>query len=243
MLNFQKLNVQPEVYIPPLSPDELLLLTYNHFEITRNYMLSKTRCYFCQDRKANRDLTHNITFKDKNAVQQKVIDQRNRCFICNKDFSFDNQPSGDRIDCKLSHNLDNVALTCVPCSIERSNRSLELMQTIIQRKQYAVDNYFPLELTNIHVVEQMQNAIVGGLSNVWHRSNIAGETPISYLTCDYINKKVCSTNTKNLVTHITGVDFNVLYPSAYFSIPIEMICNTGNKMLIPGNFKEYIKDK
>jgi hypothetical protein len=37
-LNFQKLNVQPEVYIPPLSPDELLLLTYNRFEITRNYI-------------------------------------------------------------------------------------------------------------------------------------------------------------------------------------------------------------
>jgi hypothetical protein len=31
-LNFQKLNVQPEVYIPPLSSDELLLLTYHHFE-------------------------------------------------------------------------------------------------------------------------------------------------------------------------------------------------------------------
>jgi hypothetical protein len=37
-LNFQKLNVQPEVYIFFLSPDELLHLTYDHFEITRNYM-------------------------------------------------------------------------------------------------------------------------------------------------------------------------------------------------------------
>jgi hypothetical protein len=26
------------------------------------------------------------------------------------------------------------------------------------------------------VVEQVQEAIVGGLSNVWHKSNIAGET-------------------------------------------------------------------
>jgi hypothetical protein len=65
------------------------------------------------------------------------------------------------------------------------------MQTLTQRKQYALDNHFPLVLTNIHVVEQMKNAIVGGLSNVWHRSNIAGETFISYLTYDYMNKKVC----------------------------------------------------
>jgi hypothetical protein len=89
----------------------------------------------------------------------------------------------------------------------------------------------------------MQEAIVGGLSNVLHRSNIAGETFISYLTYDYINKKVYSTNTKNIVTHITGVDFNALYPSVYSSIPNEMIGYTGNKMLMPGNFKEYIKDK
>jgi hypothetical protein len=161
----------------------------------------------------------------------------------NKEFNLENPPSWDRIDCKLPHTLQNIILTCVPCNVERSNRSLELMQTIIQRKQYAVNNFFPLVLTNIHVVEQMQNAIVGGLSNVWHRSNIAGETFISYLTYDYINKKVYSTDTKNKVTHITGVDFNALYPSAYGSIPNEMIGYTGNKMLMPGNLKEYITDK
>jgi hypothetical protein len=89
----------------------------------------------------------------------------------------------------------------------------------------------------------MQEAIVGGLSNVWHRSNIADETHISYLTYDYIKKKVYSTNTENIVTHICGVDFNALYPSANSSIPNEMIGNTGNKMLMPGNLKEYITDK
>jgi hypothetical protein len=70
---------------------------------------------------------------------------------------------------KLPHVLENIVLTCIPCNIERSNRALEFMQTIMQRKQYAVDNYFHLVLTNIHVVEQMQNAIVGRLSNVLHR--------------------------------------------------------------------------
>jgi hypothetical protein len=82
----------------------------------------------------------------------------------------------------------------------------------------------------------MQEAIVGGLSNGWHRANIAGETHISYLTYDYINKKVYSTNTDNTVTHITVVDFNALYPSVYGSIFNEMIGYTGNKMLMPNNF-------
>jgi hypothetical protein len=54
---------------------------------------------------------------------------------------------------------------------------------------------------------------------------------------------VYSTNTDNTVTHITAVDFNALYPSTYFSIPNEMIGYTGNKMLMPGNLKEYITDK
>jgi hypothetical protein len=93
------------------------------------------------------------------------------------------------------------------------------------------------------VVEQMQEAIVGGVSTVWQRSNIAGETHISYLTYNNINKKVYSTNTENIVTHITTVDFNTLYLSTYSSVPNEMIEYTGNKMLIPGKFKEYITDK
>jgi hypothetical protein len=45
------------------------------------------------------------------------------------------------------------------------------------------------------------------------------------------------------VNHITCVDFNALYPSAYSSIPNKMIKYTGNKILMPGNFNEYITDK
>jgi hypothetical protein len=79
--------------------------------------------------------------------------------------------------------------------------------------------------------------MVGGLSNVWHRSNIDNETFISYLTYDFINKKVYSTDTKNLITHILGLDFNALHPSTYSSILNLMIGYTGNKMLMPGNLK------
>jgi hypothetical protein len=54
---------------------------------------------------------------------------------------------------------------------------------------------------------------------------------------------VCSTNTENIVTLITCIDFNALHPSAYSSLPNEMIEYTGNKMLMPGNFREYTTDK
>jgi hypothetical protein len=95
----------------------------------------------------------------------------------------------------------------------------------------------------MHVVEQMQEAIVDGLSNVLYRFNIAGKTHISFLTYNYINKKVYSINTDNKVTHITGVDFNALYPSANSSIPNEMIEYTGNKMMMFGNLKECITNR
>jgi hypothetical protein len=42
-LNFQKLNVQPEVYIHPLSPDEFPQLTYERFEITKPYICSRLK--------------------------------------------------------------------------------------------------------------------------------------------------------------------------------------------------------
>jgi hypothetical protein len=87
----------------------------------------------------------------------------------------DNVRSWDKINCNISHTPQNIVLTCVPCNIERSNRSLELMQTFTKHKQYAVDNDYPVVLTNIHEVEQFQEAIVNGLCNISHISNIVRE--------------------------------------------------------------------
>jgi hypothetical protein len=48
---------------------------------------------------------------------------------------------------------------------------------------------------------------------------------------------------ENVEMHITGEDFNALYPSVYSSIYNEMIRYMGNKMLVPGKFKDYTVDK
>jgi hypothetical protein len=118
-VNFQKLNVQLEVYIPPLSPDELLQLTYDRFEITKSYIWSKTKSYYCRDKNVKCEVIHNITYKDRNTIQQKVIDQRNRRFIWNKEFNLN-----------IPHTLQNIVLTYVSYNIERFKRCLELMQTL-----------------------------------------------------------------------------------------------------------------
>jgi hypothetical protein len=101
----ENLHIQPQVFLPPLSPEQLVEVTHTCFKITRTYMWSKTKSCFCQDKKVNRDLKHNICYKDKDKIQQKVIDQNNRSFICNKEFSLLNVPSWDRIDSKLPHTL------------------------------------------------------------------------------------------------------------------------------------------
>jgi hypothetical protein len=128
------------------------------------------------------------------------MDQKNRCFICRKEFDENNPQSPDRIDCNLPHTVDNIVLSCVHYNKARSNQSLELVQT------------------NESVIRQLQDAIVAGLINVWHKSNVAGETYINYLKYDKEKWIVYSIHTENVVMHITGVDFNALYPSGYSSI-------------------------
>jgi hypothetical protein len=142
--NIENLNLRPQIFLPPLSPEELLKVSHNYYQITRLYMWYNTNSYYFQVKKANKELRHNISYKDKNEIQQKVINQNNRYSIFNKKFNLNNQPSLDRIDLKISHTLENFILTYISCSVERSYRSLKLMNTIIQYKQFGIYNHFPL---------------------------------------------------------------------------------------------------
>jgi hypothetical protein len=64
----------------------------------------------------------------------------------------------------------------------------------------------------------MQEGIVGDTTNAWKRPNIAAERSINFLTYDFLNNKVYSTDTKNIVTFITVVEYNGSDPSAYSHI-------------------------
>jgi hypothetical protein len=59
--NMEKLNIQPEVFLSPLFPEQLLEDSTKCFEISKSYMLSKTISYFYQDKKVKREVPHNIS--------------------------------------------------------------------------------------------------------------------------------------------------------------------------------------
>jgi hypothetical protein len=97
-----------------------------------------------------------------------------------------------------------------------------------------------MTLTNKETIQHLEKAKYGGLSNVMHRINIAGETKINRFAYDIENKKVKSFDTENEMTHVLGIDFNSLYPSVMAAIKNELIKYTDNIMHIPGRFNRRI---
>jgi hypothetical protein len=213
------------------------------FTITSEWMVKKCEGYKTQDVKKNRDVSNNITVNDVSKIQEIIKLQNNKCFICDEDFHLQKEPTFDRIDNHLSHSLNNIVLTCNECNRRRSNRSLEEVQLEVQLLKYAKANQLPLTLIDERVVALVQRGITGGLSNVYHRYNVSGTTKINKLHFDAEREKIVSKNTDNIMTHVTGVDFNSLYPSSYSSLPNEMIDYTNFRMLMPGNVTEFTKSK
>jgi hypothetical protein len=79
----------------------------------------------------------------------------------------------------------------------------------------------------------------GGLSIVHNRKNIAGVDTINRLKLTpkgkiYLNK------TKNIITHIIGVDFNSLYPTAFSSVKLSYL---DKPIPLPAAFQYTIFDK
>jgi hypothetical protein len=111
--------------------------------------------YKNQNIKACKNITNNISVYDLKYIQDTVMNQNNRCYICNKQFiSFINPPTFDRIDNSLPHTKENIVLTDRECNSARSSQSLEEIQTKVQRKQYAKDHHLPLVLTNYNTIQQ-----------------------------------------------------------------------------------------
>jgi hypothetical protein len=214
-----------------------------YFPITADWLMKKCDSYNEQDKKKHRDISNNISIDDISSIQNMVKFQNNKCFICEEQFCFEKEPTFDRIENNFPHTLKNIVLCCVNCNRMRSNRSLEEVQLEVQLIKYAKRQKLPLTLIDDRVINLIQKGITGGLSNVYHRYNIRNKTKINKLYFDNNNKKVFSKNTDHLMTHVTGVDFNSLYPSSYSSIYNDMIDYTGHRMLMPGDVKEYIKEK
>jgi hypothetical protein len=87
-------------------------LRNSHFIIHSDWLQRKEFQYQNQDQKAGRDITNNISAYDLKFIQDIIIKQNNRYYICNKQFiSFINPPSFDRIDNSQPHTKDIIVLT------------------------------------------------------------------------------------------------------------------------------------
>ncbi|KAA6392810.1 MAG: hypothetical protein EZS28_011661 [Streblomastix strix] len=72
-----------------------------------------------------------------------------------------------------------------------------------------------MTITDEEVYQILRSGITGGLSQVMHRYNAAGETKINQLK--FINGKVFSQDTDHIMTHLLTLDFNCQYPSVMSS--------------------------
>jgi hypothetical protein len=209
------------------------------FQITREWLKMKCDNYNEQDKKAERPIDKNVTVKDFQAVLNLYESQNFQCAMCGRILTNEKPPTFDRINNFKSHTLANIKITCCDCNRARGDRDFYNTRLNIKLKQFAEINKYPIPPNDEKVINQLQRGITGGLSNVLHRKNIAGETHINKFYYDAENKKVISKDLPSVVTHITGIDFNSLYPSVYSSTKNELIEYTDHRMMMPGKIMNY----
>jgi hypothetical protein len=107
----------------------------------------------------------------------------------------------------------------------------------VQLRKYALKYNLPMTLSDEKTYHILRDGITGGLANVGHRYNYAGETKINRFywesNGDGTNKMV-SRDTEWVMTHVCGCDWSSLYPSACSSNPHPFIPYTGRRMWMPG---------
>jgi hypothetical protein len=210
------------------------------FEITKEWLSGRCRGYNEQDKKANRPYKNNISVNDLIKVNKILKDQKYCCSICGSLLNTTNL-TFDRIDCDNPHTIDNITMACYDCNISRSNRDYYVVRLETKLRRFADRKGLPYVPDNEKVIRLLQEGITGGLSNVHHRKNIAGETHVNRLYYDIVNKKVISKDLEWIITHIVSFDFNSLYPSDYSSIYSEKFPYTGHRMYMPGKIIRYYK--
>ncbi|KAA6338505.1 MAG: hypothetical protein EZS28_052693 [Streblomastix strix] len=84
--------------------------------ITMPYWTAKVESYIEQDQKKNRDSSKNVAIADYEYF--KELFEKQRCYICNCKFTWENRPTLDRINNELGHSKDNVLPCCLYCNNE-----------------------------------------------------------------------------------------------------------------------------
>ena len=204
-----------------------VLNSKNTFKPTKEWWTYKVNSYYSQDEKWNlkqekskqpkplRDLSKCVSEADFDAFMKIYEDpELGKCHLCGEHFSWTNKPTLDRINNEIGHELSNCKLACEVCNSLRSADDDKVTRLRIQLKKFCKVNHLPMTITNEAEYHRLRAGITGGLSNVMHRVNLRGETCITRLHFDEEANKVVVRYTDNVVSHVVGVDFNSLYPSA-----------------------------
>ncbi|KAA6366738.1 MAG: hypothetical protein EZS28_037735, partial [Streblomastix strix] len=214
--------------------------TDKSIEITQNYWRAKVESYIEQDSKKDRDSSNNVTIDDYDYY--KEIFKNQRCHMCNARFIWKNRPTLDRIDNSKGHSKDNVIPCCLYCNVCKANRDEKQMKLMIQLRKYALFKQLPMTLTSDEGYQLLRKGITGGISNVMHRYNIAGETRINHYEYDKENKCVYSIDSDNVMTHVVQLDFHSQYPSVMSGEPNALNPYTNHIIYMPAQLIEKITD-
>lgn len=209
------------------------------FKPTEQWWQHKCDSYYQQDEKYNinkknkkkRNLDKCVNYDDYNWICN-LLTEDSKCYICGEHFDYSNKPTLDRIDNDIGHEKTNVKLCCSICNVLRNRNDDKITRLRVQLKKYCLFKNLPMTITDEHEYTDLRNNITGGLSNVMHRVNLKGITRINKLR--YKDGKVISQDTNNIMTHVVGVDFNSLYPSAFSSNQHSFNPYHNHKMYMPG---------
>ncbi|KAA6369906.1 MAG: hypothetical protein EZS28_034567, partial [Streblomastix strix] len=214
--------------------------TDKSIEFTQNYWRAKVESYIEQDNKKNRDSSNNVTIDDYDYF--KEIFKNQRCHMYNARFTWKNRPTLDRIDNSKGHSKDNVIPCCLYCNVCKANRDEKQMKLMIQLRKYALFKQLPMTLTRDEGYQLLRKGITGGISNVMHRYNIAGETRINHFEFDQENQCVYSIDSDYVMTHVTQLDFHSQYPSVMSGEPNALNPYTNHIIYMPAQLVEKITD-
>ncbi|KAA6362105.1 MAG: hypothetical protein EZS28_042368, partial [Streblomastix strix] len=162
--------------------------------------------------------------------------------MCNARFTWKNRPTLDRIDNSKGHSKDNVIPCCLYCNVCKANHDENQMKLMIQLRKYALFKQLPMTLTSDEGYQLLRKRITGGISNVMHRYNIAGETKINHFEFDQENRCVYSIDSDYVMTHVVQLDFHSQYPSVMSGEPNALNPYTNHIIYMPAQLIEKITD-
>ncbi|KAA6377211.1 MAG: hypothetical protein EZS28_027262 [Streblomastix strix] len=224
-----------------INGDQNCESTDKSIEITQNYWRAKVHSYIEQNSKKGRDSSNNVTIDDQDYFKEKFKNQR--CHMCNVRFTWKIRPTLDRIDNSKDHQKDNVIPCCLYCNVCKANRDERQMKLKVQLKKYALFKQLPMTLTSDEGFQLLRKGIIGGISNVMHRYNIAGETRINHFEFDQENKCVHSIDSDNVITHVVQLDFHSQYPSVMSGESNALNPYTNHIIYMPAQLIEKIADQ